>query len=231
METPKHQFDTRVGTSPMDTSAPSLRGIHGEAPDPNRADGSAPGSSRHGPGSDSAAFGSEAGLKPMTDETRRMPPFGLPKGEERPERTSRRTGGVARSQFDPPQGGTGARAQAHGRWPDRSPLRLPECMDGPASPAFAPPPAALREVRLNGSPGALAEVSRHRRDGGGRRVPDAAPKGLSDAAYVVQPAYPRYNRGAGEGRCPFDPQLARAPVDCAGGGIAPLPPVAAQPDG
>ncbi|MDE2982714.1 MAG: hypothetical protein OXU74_16105, partial [Gemmatimonadota bacterium] len=63
-------------------------------------------------------------------------------------------------------------------------------MDGPASPVSVPPPAALREVRLNWFPGALAEVSRHRRDGGGRRVPEAAPKGVSDAAYVGQAAYP-----------------------------------------
>ncbi len=60
-------------------------------------------------------------------------------------------------------------------------------MDGQASPAFVRPPAVLREVRLNGSPRALAEVSRYRRDGGGRRVPDAAPTGGSDAAYVGQP--------------------------------------------
>ena len=133
---------------------------------------------------------SPAGLKPIAGGIRNMPPFGLPKRDGRPERTSRRTGGVARSQFDPPQGGTGVHGQRHGRWRDRSPLRLPECMDGPASPVFVPPPAALREVRLNGSPGALAEVSRHRCDGGGRRVPDAAPKAVSDAANAVKPAYP-----------------------------------------
>ncbi len=40
-----------------------FHGIRGEAPDPNRADGSAPGSSRHGPGSTAAAFGSEAGIE------------------------------------------------------------------------------------------------------------------------------------------------------------------------
>ena len=46
-----------------------------------------------------------------------------------------------------------------------------------------------------------------------------------------EPAYPRYNRGAGEGLRPFEPQQTRAPVDCAGGGVAPLPPVTARPDG
>ena len=104
-------------------------------------------------------------------------------------------------------------------------------MDGPASPVSVPPPAALREVRLNGSPEAFAEVLRYRVDGGRRRVPDAAPTGFLDARFVVQPAYPGYNPGAGEGLRPFDPQLARAPVDCAGGGVAPVPPVTAQPDG
>ncbi len=39
-----------------------------------------------------------------------------------------------------------------------------------------------------------------------------------------KPAYPRYNRGAGEGRCPFDPRQTRAPVERADGGVAPLSP-------
>ena len=68
-----------------------------------------------------------------------------------------------------------------------------------------------------------------------RRVEPERPRlrqtGLSDAAKAGEPAYPRYNRGAGEGRCPFEPQQTRAPVDCAGGGVAPVPPVAALPDG
>ena len=62
-------------------------------------------------------------------------------------------------------------------------------MDGPASPVSVPPPAALREVRLNGSPEAFAEVLRYRVDGGRRRVPDAAPTGFRDARFVIQPAY------------------------------------------
>jgi len=126
----------------------------------------------------------------MADETRKMPPFGSPKGEGRHDQASRRsTGGVASSQVDPPQGGTGAHAQRRGRWQDRSPHRLPECMDGPAALAFVRPPAAPREVRLNGFPGALAEVLRNREDGGRRRGPEAAPTGFSDARFVVQPAY------------------------------------------
>ncbi len=174
---------------------------------------------------------SMAGLKPFADGTRNTLPFGLPKPEGQHERTSRRTGGVASSQVDPPQGGTSARAQLHGRWQDRSPLRLPECMDGPVPPVSVPAPAALREVRLNGFPGARAEVFRDGVGGCAHRVPNAAPTGVLDATKVVKPAYPRYNRGAGEGRCPFDPRQTRTPVDRGGGGVAPVPPVAAQPDG
>ena len=55
--------------------------------------------------------------------------------------------------------------------------------------------------------------------------------GLSDAAKAGEPAYPGYNPGAGEGLRPFEPQQTRAPVEFAGGGVAPLPPVAAHPDG
>ncbi|MDE2804048.1 MAG: hypothetical protein OXN18_02770, partial [Gemmatimonadota bacterium] len=62
-------------------------------------------------------------------------------------------------------------------------------MDGPPPLAPVPPPAVLREVRLNGFPGALVEVLRNREDGGRRRVPEAAPTGVLDARFVVQPAY------------------------------------------
>ena len=48
---------------------------------------------------------------------------------------------------------------------------------------------------------------------------------------VRKPAYPVYNTGTGEGLRPFEPGETHAPVDCAGGGIAPVPPVAARPDG
>ena len=132
----------------------------------------------------------EAGLKPMTDETRRVPPFGSPKGEGRHDQASKRsTGGVASSQVDPPQGGSGAGGHRHRRWRDHSPLGLLECMDGPAPLASVPPPAALREVRLNGLPEALAEVRRHRIGGKRQRVSDAAPTGLSNARFVFAPAY------------------------------------------
>ena len=125
----------------------------------------------------------------MTDETRRMPPFGSPTREGQHERTRRRNGGVASSQVDPPHGGTGVRVQRHRRWPGLTPLRLPECVDTPPPLASAPPTAALREVRLNGFPGALAEVLLHGVGGGVRRVPDAAPTGVLDARFVVEPAY------------------------------------------
>ncbi len=83
METPKHQLDTRVCTSPRGHLRTVFHGIRGGPPDPNRADGLAPGISRHGPGSACPAYGSEAGLKPMADGTRRMLPLGSPKGEGR----------------------------------------------------------------------------------------------------------------------------------------------------
>ncbi len=172
-------------------------------------------------------------LKPMADETRKMPPFGSPKGEGRHDQASRRrTGGVASSQVDPPQGGTVAHAQRHGRWRDRSPLRLPECMDGPAPPGFVRPPAASREVRLNGFPGALAEVPRHRFGGGGCRVRGAAPKGVFGASKVDQPAYPVSYTGAGEG---WPPPPLRSPHESRsrggrGRGLRPLPPVPVRRD-
>ena len=208
METLRHQSDTRAYTSLMDTLAPSATAFVAKVPirtvrtvRPLEAFDMG----RNRPPLPSAL----AGLKPMRDETRRMLPFGSPKGEGRHYQASKRsTGGVASSQVDPPQGGTGVGAQLHGRWRDRSPLRLPECMDGPASPVSVPPPAALREVRLNGFRGALAEVFRHRVGGGGCRVSDAALKGLSDTAYVGQPAYPLSYNGAGEG---WPPPPLRSP--------------------
>ena len=128
-----------------------------------------------------------AGLKPMTDETRKMPPFGSPKGEGQHDQASRRsTGGIASSQVDPPQGGTGARARRHGRGRGRSPRRLPECLDGPAPLAFVRPPAAPREMRLNGFLGSLVGVARCRVGGGLRRPWDRSPQGMSDATKVGQ---------------------------------------------
>ena len=230
METPKQQFNTRICTSPVDTSASSATVFVVRLP--IRTMRTVPSPEALDMGRNRLRLPSvPAGLKPFDDGIRNMLPFGIPKRDGQHERTSRNTGGVASSQVDPLQGGTGARAQLHGCWRDRSPLRLPECVDGPAPPVSVRPPAAPREVRLNGFPGRVAEVPRHRFDGGGRRIPGAAPTGVFGAAKVREPAYPRYNRGAGEGRCPFDPRQTRAPVDGAGGGVAPLPPVAARPVG
>ena len=118
-----------------------------------------------------------AGLKPLADGTRKMPPFGSPKGAGRHQRTSRGTGGIARSQVDPPQGGTGARVHRHPGLRHRLPLRSPSDRQ-----------SRLREGRLNGLPEAFAEVLRHR-IGGGIRVAEAAPTGALDARFVVEPAY------------------------------------------
>ena len=131
---------------------------------------------------DTAAPSPTDGLKPIADGIRRVLPFGLPKGEEQHDRTRRNTGGDARSQVDPPHGGTGARAQRQGRGRDQSPLRFRGYVDGPASLATIPPLAALREARLNGFPGALAGVLRHHVVGARRRVSDTSATGLSDAA-------------------------------------------------
>ena len=72
-------------------------------------------------------------------------------------------------------------------------------MDGSAPLASLPPPAALREVRLNGFPEALAEVRRHRVGDRGHRVPDPTPTGVFGAAKAGKPAYPLSYNGAGEG--------------------------------
>ena len=231
METQKYLFSTRVGTSLGATDAPSPTALVMKASGPDLGDGPVP----KAPKVDADRFrrpsSPPTGLKPIADELRSVLSFGSPKCGGQHDQTRRNTGGVARSQVDPPHGGTGARAPRQGRWRDRSPLRLRGYMAGPASLATIPPLAALREARLNGFPGAPAAVRRHCIGGSRRRVSYTSPMGSLDAANVGKPAYPRYNRGAGEGRCPFDPQQTRAPVDCAGGGIAPVPPVTAQPDG
>ena len=119
---------------------------------------------------------SMAGLKPPDDGIRSTPPFGLPKRPGRSERTRPSTGGVARSQVDPPRGGTGTRVHRHRRRRDRSPHR---------SPSDRQP--RLRKDCLNGFPEAFGGVLRHRVSSGGCRVPDAAPEGWSDATMVGQP--------------------------------------------
>ena len=173
-----------------------------------------------------------AGLKPAADGIRKVPPFGSPKGEGQQERARRITGGVARSQVDPPQGGSCGGAHRCRRCWDHSPLRLPERMDGPAPLASAPPPAAFREVRLNGFPGAVVEVRRHRIGGARRRLPDAVPTGVFGAAKVAQPAYPVSYTGAGEG---WPPPPLRSPHESRsrggrGRGLRPPSPVPVRRD-
>ena len=232
METPKQQFSARVNVFLGDTAAPFLRVFGMQSPietlrsRPRGAPARSVDRLRR-------YSSPTAGLKPGADGIRRVRPLGSPKLEGQHDRTSRKTGGHARSQVDPPQDGTGARVHRHRCWRDHSPPRLAGCsMDGPPSLASLQPlVAALREARLNGFLGALAVVPRHRIADHRRRVSDASPTALSDATKVDKPVYPRYNRGAGEGLRPFDPQQTRAPVDCAGGGVAPLPPVTALPDG
>ena len=213
MEPPKHRCDEQVCTSPAGTSGPSSTAFVVVTPIRNRATFADPEATETDGDRLRPLSSRTAGLKPMSDGTRKMPPFGLPKREGQHERTRRRTGGVASSQVDPPRGGTGARVQRHRRWRVHSPPRLPARMDAPASLASVPTSAALHEVRLNGFSEAIAAVRRHRVRGGLCRVPDAAPTGFSDARFVVQPAYslgphsacPRA-RLAG-GCAPSDPQI------------------------
>ena len=63
-------------------------------------------------------------------------------------------------------------------------------------------PAAGRASRgpLNGFPGALAGVLRHRIGAGWRRLPDTSATGLSDAAKAGEPAYPPWPHFAGPRR-------------------------------
>ena len=100
-----------------------------------------------------------------------------------------------------------------GRWRDQSPLRLRGYLDGPASLASIPPPAALREAHWNGFPGALAGVLRQRIGGSRHRV--------SEHRFGRGASLPGYNPGAGEGLRPFEPEKTRAPVELAGQGVAP----------
>ena len=172
-------------------------------------DGSAPGSSRHGPGSASAAFGSAAGLKPMTDETRKMPPFGSPKGEGRHDQAS----------SEEPEESQVVRL-IH---PEAEPVPMPSDM------------GAGEIVRRSGFWSAW--TARHRWPSSDRqprlaRSPNAAPTGLSDATKVGQPAYPLSYNGAGEG---WPPPPLRSPRSSRsrggrGRGLCPPSPVPVRPD-
>ena len=207
METRKHRFSTRVGTSLGDPDAPSPTALVMKASGPDFGDGPVPkdGNLRR------PSFPA-AGLKPIADELRGMPPFGSPMREGQHEQARRNTGGVARSQVDLLHGGTDARAPRQGRWRDQSPLRLRGYMAGPVWLAAIPPLAALRQARLNGFAEARAVAAHHRNAGRRRQVSDTPPTGLSDASNEGEPAYSLgphsvspLRRLAG-GRAPCDPR-------------------------
>ena len=180
---------------------------------------------------DSPANGERAKMKPIPGQVRRMSPFGSPKGGRAARPNGAKRGRKRVVQVNPSHDGTDARVPRQVRWRGSVAALASRAHGRPGIVGLDP--AASRAPRgwLNGFPGALAGVLRHRIGGSRRRVSDTSAPGSLDAAIVGEPAYPGYNPGAGEGLRPFDPQLARAPVDCAGGGVAPLPPVAAQPDG
>ena len=168
-------------------------------------------------------------MKLTADVIREMPPrrvAGRGSTTSRAETPEERV-----AQIDPPTAELMARAPRQRRW--RGSVAAPALrVHGPPGIAGLQPAAdpALRGS-LSTFSGAGAEVHHHPNAGGRRRVSDPSPMGLSATLKAGKPAYPRYNRGAGEGRCPFDPQQTRAPTDCAGGGVAPLPPVTALRDG
>ena len=123
-----------------------------------------------------------AGLKPVADQIRRMPPFGSPKRGRvaRPNDAKRRRRRVV--QVDPPHGGTDARFPRQGRW--RGSVAAPASWVHGRPGIAGLHPAAGRASRgpLNGFPGALAGVLRHRIGGGRRRLSETSATGLSDAA-------------------------------------------------
>ena len=152
----KHQFNTRIGTPLGDPAMPFPTAFVMKDSGPDLGDGPVP------EDGDRRRFSfPAAGLKPIADELRNMPPFGSPKRGGQHEKTRRNTGGNPRSQVDILRCGTDAHAPRQGRWRDRSPLRLQGHLDGPAS-ATIPFLAAQREARLNGFAEALAVVPRHR---------------------------------------------------------------------
>ena len=114
-----------------------------------------------------------AGLKPVADQIRRMPPFGSPKRGRvaRPNDAKRRRRRVV--QVDPPHGGTDARFPRQGRW--RGSVAAPASW-------------------VHGRPG-IAGL--HPAGGRASRGPLKSATGLSDAAKAGEPAYPLGPRFAG----------------------------------
>ena len=211
METRKHRFSKRVGTSLGDPAMPSATAFVMKDSGPDAGDGPVLDALEVDTGGRRPSFPA-AGLKPIADELRSTPPFGSPRAQGQGDQARRNTGGNARSQVDLLHSGTDAPVSRQGRCRDQSPLRLRGYMDGPALLATIPPLAALREARLSGLPGVLAVVRRHYIGGSRRRVSDTSPAGLLDASNEVEPVYPLgphsvspLRRLAG-GRAPCDPR-------------------------
>ena len=156
-----------------------------------------------------------------------------------------RPAGAVYGRAPPNRCGAACMLRSRGAWP-RRPRPASEGSDGSAGSMPEPLPdsgtgsrrAGMRALGWHGvrgrpQPGSSGRVSTSKRPM--RRVEPERPQllcpGLLDTAKAGEPAYPGYNPWAGEGLRPFEPWQTRAPVDCAGGGVAPLPPVAAHPDG
>ena len=126
-----------------------------------------------------------------------MPPFGSPKRGRvaRPNDAKRRRRRVV--QVDPPHGGTDARFPRQGRW--RGSVAAPASWvhGRPGIAGLHPTGGRASRGPLNGFPGALAGVLRHRIGGGRRRLSETSATGLSDAAKAGEPAYPLGPRFAG----------------------------------
>ena len=181
---------------------------------------------------DSPANGERAKMKPIPSQVRRVPPFGSPKGGRvaRPDETKRGRRRVV--QVDSSHGDTDARVPRRGRWWGSVAAPASRVHGRPGIGGHHPAADRVSRGRLNGFPESRAGVLRHRTAGKRRRrVLDTSPTGVSDATKVGQPAYPRYNRGLARDVAPSIPNKPRAPVGLRGRGVAPLPPVTAQPGG
>ena len=221
METPKHQSSTRVGTSLGETAAPSPTAFVMKPP--TQPLGTVPPRKPPEMGADRLRRPSfpMAGLKPIAEGIRRVPPFGSPKreGQHDSNEAKRRRRSVVRLihptaelmpvSIDRGAGGVSRRSGwgAHGR-PGIASLR----------------PTADRASRgpLNRFAGAFAGVRRHRIGGSRRRVSDTSARGLSDAAKGGEPAYslgPRFavpRRRLAGGLAPSDPPHRQRRIVSAG---------------
>ena len=152
-------------------------------------------------------------MKPPADEVRRMPPLRVTERAARPDEPKhRRRCAVVRLIYPTAELMPVAIDRAAGG--DQSAGQAWEYMDRPAARASIPPLAARCAARLNGFPGALAVVPRHRIANRRQRVSDTSATGLSDARLVGEPAYPPWPRFArprrelAGGCAPSDPHIA-----------------------